>query len=80
MYFGVFLLIFYLLVVLPRKRQEKKHKNMMEDLKKGDRIVTIGGIKGEISQVKDDTLTIKVSENTEIVFVKKAIAFKEEEK
>lgn len=79
LYFGFFLLVFYLLVILPRKKQEKKHKNMMEELKRGDRVVTIGGIKGEISQVKEETITVKVSDNTDIVFVKKAIAYKEED-
>ncbi len=79
LYFGFFLLVFYLLVVLPRKRQEKKHKKIMDDLKKGDKVVTIGGIKGEISKLNDETMTLKVSDNTEIVFVRKALAYKEED-
>lgn len=79
LYFGFFLLVFYLLVVLPRKRQEKKHKKIMDDLKKGDKVVTIGGIKGEISKLNDETMTLKVSDSTEIVFVRKALAYKEED-
>jgi len=79
LYFGFFLLVFYLLVVLPRKRQEKKHKKIMDDLKKGDKVVTIGGIKGEISKLNDETMTLKVSDSTEIVFVSKALAYKEED-
>ncbi|MEN6390572.1 MAG: preprotein translocase subunit YajC [Syntrophomonas sp.] len=79
LYFGFFLLIFYLLVVMPRKRQEKKHKKVLDELKRGDKVVTIGGIKGEISKLGDDTMTLKVSDNTEIVFVRKALAYKEED-
>ena len=79
LYFGFFLLVFYLLVVMPRKKQEKKHKKIQEELKRGDKVVTIGGIKGEISKLNEETMTLKVSDNTEIVFVRKALAFKEEE-
>ncbi len=75
-YFGVFLLIFYLFIIMPRKKQEKKHDEVLGSLKRGDKIVTIGGIRGEISKVKEDTIMIKVADNTEIEFIKKAISHK----
>lgn len=78
-YFGVFMLIFYLFVIMPRKKQEKKHKEMSESLKRGDKIVSIGGIKGEISKVKEDSIMLKVSDNTEIELLKKAIGYKVED-
>lgn len=78
-YFGIFLLIFYVFIILPRKKQEKKHGELLENLRKGDRVVTIGGIQGEVSRIKDDKITLKVSGNTEIEFVKKAIAYKVED-
>lgn len=78
-YFGVILAVFYFLLVLPRKKQEKKHKTMLGELKKGDRVVTIGGIRGEISRVKEDTIMLKVAENMEIEMVKKAVAYKVED-
>jgi preprotein translocase subunit YajC len=78
-YFGVFLLIFYLFIIMPRKKQEKKHDSILESLKRGDKIVTIGGIRGEISKVKEDSIVVKVSDNTEIEFVKKAISHKIED-
>ncbi len=80
LYFGLFLVLFYVLVVMPRKKQEKRHKTMLEELKRGDRIITIGGIKGQISQVKDDVIVLKVSENTEIEIIKRAVAMRDEEK
>lgn len=72
-------MLFYVLLVLPRKKQEKKHKNMLEELKKGDRIITIGGIKGQITQVKEKGFVLKVSENSEIEVIKRAVAMRDEE-
>ncbi|MEN6351645.1 MAG: preprotein translocase subunit YajC [Syntrophomonas sp.] len=78
-YFGVFLGAFYLLIVFPRKKQEKKHKQLLESLKKGDRVVSIGGIRAEVSRIKDEYVTLKVNENTEIELLKKAIAYRIED-
>lgn len=79
-YFGIFLAVFWVFIILPRKKQEKKHKEMLNNLKRGDKVVTIGGVRGEVARIKDDTITIKVSESTEIDFVKKAIAYLIEDK
>ena len=78
-YFGVFLLIFYFFIIMPRKKQEKKHDEVLGSLKRGDKIVTIGGIRGEISKVKEDTIVVKVADNTDSEFVKKAISQKIED-
>ena len=80
-YFVAFLLIFYLLIIMPRKRQEKKQKELLSSLTPGDRVITIGGVKGIISQVNDDddSVIIKTAAGTEIEFIRKAIAFKENE-
>jgi preprotein translocase subunit YajC len=61
---------------MPRKKQEKKHKEMMETLRRGEKVVTIGGIRGEVSRIKEDSVTLKVNENIEIEFLKSAIAYK----
>lgn len=79
-YLGVFLAIFYVLIIMPRKKQEKKHKETIESLKRGDKVVTIGGLKGEVARVKEDTMILKVNDNTEMEFLKKAVAYKDEEK
>lgn len=75
-YFGVFLVIFYVFVIMPRKKQEKKQAEVLGSLKRGDKVVSIGGIRGEISKVKEETVMVKVAENTEIEFLKKAISHK----
>lgn len=78
-YFGALIAIFYLFIIWPRKKQEKKHGELLASLRKGDKVVTIGGIKGEIAKVKDETFIIRVNDNTEIEFLKKAIAYKVED-
>jgi len=75
-YFAFFVGVFYIFIIMPRKKQEKKHKEMMETLRRGEKVVTIGGIRGEVSRIKEDSVTLKVNENIEIEFLKSAIAYK----
>jgi preprotein translocase subunit YajC len=76
---GVFILIFYVFLIMPRKKEEKRHKTLLEELKKGDKVVSIGGINGVVSKIKDDTVVVKVNDDTEMEFLKKAIAYKNED-
>ncbi len=78
-YFAVFIGIFYFLIIMPRKKQEKKHNSLLEALQRGDKVITIGGIKGEITRIKDDAVFLKVNETMQIEMLKKAIAYKEGE-
>lgn len=78
-YLGAFIAIFYFFLVMPRKKEEKKHKSLLESLKRGDKVVSIGGIKGTVSGVKDNTVMLIVSDNTEIELLKKAIAYRVED-
>lgn len=78
-WFVLFIGIFYVFIIMPRKKQEKKHQDMVSGLKRGEKVVTIGGIKGEIAKVKEETVMLKVSENVEIEMLKKAIAYKDGE-
>ena len=59
--------IFYFLIIRPRSQQEKKHKERLAQIKRGDRVVTMGGIIGEVVHVKDDRLTVKSGESRLIV-------------
>jgi preprotein translocase subunit YajC len=67
------------LIIMPRKKQEKKHNSLLEALQRGDKVITIGGIKGEITRIKDDTVSLRVNETMQIELLKKAIAYKEGE-
>lgn len=77
-YMVVFAAIFYFFIIQPRKQQEKKHKSLMESLARGDKIVTIGGIKAEIAKIKEDSVVIKINENTQMEILKSAVSYKVE--
>lgn len=66
-------LLFYFMLWRPQKKQQKQRANMLESLKVGSQVITIGGIVGEITKVHDDKITIKIAENVEIKVIKAAI-------
>ena len=66
--------VFYFIVILPAKKQQKKKDAMIAGLKKGDRVVTNGGIYGSVAAVEDQSLLLKVAENVKIRVAKSAIA------
>ena len=72
--FAVIIGIFYFLIIRPQKKKDKEAKEMLAAMKKGDKIVTIGGIRGTIAVVKDSTVVVKVDDNTRIEFSKNAIS------
>ena len=66
--------VFYFLLIRPQRKKDKETKQMLESLKVGDRICTIGGIYGTIVRIKDDVLTVEVGEQkTQLVFARWAI-------
>ena len=54
--------VFYFMLIRPQRKKDKEAKQMLDNLKVGDRICTIGGIYGTIVRIKDDVLTIEVGE------------------
>lgn len=60
-YVALFGALFYFMMYRPQKKKEKQKKNMLDGMKKGDKITTIGGIQGRISQIKDDAIIIEVA-------------------
>lgn len=71
--------IFYFLLIAPMRKRQKALSQMVESLKKGDRIVTSGGIYGEIAGVDGDTVILKIADNVRIKLAKSAIAGLEKE-
>jgi preprotein translocase subunit YajC len=71
--------IFYFLVILPQQKQAKKHKAMVDELKKGDKIVTAGGIIAEVIKNEEEFIKAKINDNTEVKITKDAIARKLDE-
>ncbi len=68
--------IFYFLIIRPQQQQQKKHKEMLENLKKGDKIVTTGGLIAEIIKPEADFIKIKLNEDTIVKLDKGFVAKK----
>ena len=64
--FIIMLVVFYLFLIRPQQKQQKERQNMLNALKKGDKVVTVGGIYGEIAAIKDDEITLRVADKVEI--------------
>lgn len=72
--FVVIFVIFYLLIILPARKKQKQHQNMIHSLKGGERIITAGGIYGTVTRVLDDRFVIEVDGNTKIEITKGSIS------
>ena len=70
---GLMVIVFYLFMIRPQVRKQKAVKKFIENLKAGDKVVTIGGIHGKILEVSDTTVLVQ-AEGTKIRFEKSAIA------
>ena len=67
--------VFYFLLIRPQQKKLKEHKNMVANLKKGDRVVTQGGIIGNIQYVNDDgSLSIEIADNVIVKVAKGMVA------
>jgi preprotein translocase subunit YajC len=69
------IIVFYIFMIKNKKSQESSRKSMLDQLKRGDRIQTIGGILGTVIEAKEDEVLVKVDEssNTKIRFARSAI-------
>jgi preprotein translocase subunit YajC len=66
--------IFYFLLIRPQQKKAKEHKALLDSLKKGDQVVTAGGMHGKITAVEDNVVTIEVANNVNIKFNKAHVA------
>jgi len=66
--------IFYFMLYRPQKKEQQKRAEMLNNLKKGDRVVTIGGLHGTITALNDKIVTLKVAEKVELEFSRTAIS------
>ena len=71
---GAIVLIFYFLIIRPQNKRQRESKAMLQALKKGDKVVTAGGIHGQVTAVKEHTVTVKVDDSTKIEFSKSSIS------
>jgi preprotein translocase subunit YajC len=72
--FGLIFVIFYFIIIMPARKKQKQHQNLLNSLKGGERVITAGGIFGTISRVLDDRFEIQVDKNTKLMIAKTSIA------
>jgi preprotein translocase subunit YajC len=68
--------VFYFLLIRPQQKKAKTHKNLLDNLKKGDEVVTAGGMYGKITGITDNNITIEIAEKVRIKVAKGSIADK----
>jgi preprotein translocase subunit YajC len=69
----LFVGVIYFFMIRPQQKQRQQRTAMINALRKGDRIVTIGGLHGTIVETGEDTVTLKVGDNVRLVFDKQAV-------
>lgn len=72
--FVIMIAVFYFLLIRPQKKKQQQRNTMLNQLKKGDKIVTIGGLHGTIMEMTDDTVVIRVNDVTKLTFDRSAIS------
>ncbi|MGD8992804.1 MAG: preprotein translocase subunit YajC [Desulfobacterales bacterium] len=58
--------IFYFLLIRPQQKRQKEHRSMISSLKKGDRVITSGGLHGRITGIDDTTLTLEIADKVRV--------------
>ncbi|GAB1349744.1 hypothetical protein MASR1M107_19580 [Ignavibacteriales bacterium] len=72
--FGAIFLIFYFMIIRPQQKRQKEREKLLSEVQKGDKVVTSGGMYGEVTGVEDKIVWVKVGDSTKIKFDKNAIA------
>jgi preprotein translocase subunit YajC len=79
-YLGLIFVLMYVLLIRPQRKKAKEHEKLISELKKGDKVLTNGGMFGTIFAIDDDNgrVVLKIGEDTKMEFLKSAIAAKVE--
>lgn len=72
--FAVVLGVFYFFIIRPQQQQQKAREAMLDALEKGDKVVTTGGIYGEIVELRDETMILKVADKVQLKMTRSAVA------
>jgi preprotein translocase subunit YajC len=65
--------VFYFLLIRPQQKRAKEHRDMLGNLRRGDRVVTGGGIVGTVQKVADDELTVEIAENVRVKVIRSTV-------
>ena len=81
LWFALIFVVFYLLLIRPQRKKQKEHEQLLRELKKGDKVVTTGGMFGTIFAIDDkrNRVVLKLGDDTKMEFLKSAIAARVDE-
>ncbi len=71
--------VFYFILIRPQQKRQKQHKQLIDELKRGDRVITAGGIYGQVDSVSDDNVLVKVESGATIRVAKGSVSIKQGE-
>lgn len=74
LFMGALIAVFYFFMIRPQQKKAKDQKKFTEELKKGDYVVTIGGLHGRIAEIEDDTFIIEVERGGRLKYSKSAVS------
>jgi preprotein translocase subunit YajC len=74
--FILIIVVFYVFMIRPQQKKQREKDQMLNSLKKGDRVVTAGGILGEVQQVKENTVVVRIADNVKIELQRGSVAAK----
>ncbi|MFC1915495.1 preprotein translocase subunit YajC [Chloroflexota bacterium] len=66
--------VFYFLIIRPQRKRQKQHEEMMQELKRGDKVITSGGIFGVVESISDDSVVIKIESGATIRVARGSVA------
>jgi len=69
--------VFYFLLIRPQQKRQKEHQQLTEELRRGDRVITAGGIHGQIESISEDSVVLKVESGTTIRVTRSSVAGKQ---
>lgn len=72
--FLLIILVFYFLILRPQQKRQKERQKLLESVKKGDKIITSGGMHGVVEGIEDKTVLVKISDNTKVKIEKSAVS------
>ncbi|MHB1418163.1 MAG: preprotein translocase subunit YajC [Bacillota bacterium] len=73
-YLGLFFVILYFLMIRPQQNQQKKRQEMLGQMQLNDRIITVGGLHGKITKMKDESVMLRIADKVEVEMQKSAIS------
>lgn len=72
-FFGLMILVFYFFMIRPQMKKQKELANFRKELKKGDKVITTGGIFAKVSEIKEDHFVIEIADDVKIKVDKNSV-------